>query len=307
MSVSLFKNFDFSLLDSPDFKEDSVREELITPLLHTLGYKAHGEFKILRSKPLIHPFVMIGSKKHKINIVPDYLLQIRKDFAMVLDAKRPNQKIINDTNVEQVYSYAIHPEVRVNLYALCNGRELVVFHISCIEPIFKIALQDVEKNWSKVDQLLSPYNILNYELRPRDLYPDYGLHLYKLGYSNQYFYDISIDHITRVDNQTFSTVINLAPDGVEFALSFDFDSERLIELINLASPNLRIHILDNLQRQPYKVDFPPFTVDINAKLGSVTQTKFEDIIPMVVRKFGNLDQSLAEEMVKNFKQRIDLD
>jgi hypothetical protein len=68
MSINLFKNFDFSLLDLPDFKEDSVREELITPLLHALGYKAYGEFQILRSKPLVHPFVMIGSKKHKINI-----------------------------------------------------------------------------------------------------------------------------------------------------------------------------------------------------------------------------------------------
>ena len=37
MSLNLFKNFDFNLLDSANFKEDSVREELITPLLHALG------------------------------------------------------------------------------------------------------------------------------------------------------------------------------------------------------------------------------------------------------------------------------
>lgn len=47
MSPNLFKSFDFNLLDSPDFKEDSVREELITPLLHALGYQARGEFQIL--------------------------------------------------------------------------------------------------------------------------------------------------------------------------------------------------------------------------------------------------------------------
>ena len=73
MNRYLFRDFDFKLLDSLDFKEDSVREELITPLLHALGYQAHGEFQIIRSKSLLHPFVMIGSKNHKVNIVPDYL------------------------------------------------------------------------------------------------------------------------------------------------------------------------------------------------------------------------------------------
>ncbi|MGI8641002.1 MAG: hypothetical protein ACR2MG_13795 [Pyrinomonadaceae bacterium] len=42
---NLFQSFDFTLLDSPDFKEDSVREELILPMLKTLGYSATGENK----------------------------------------------------------------------------------------------------------------------------------------------------------------------------------------------------------------------------------------------------------------------
>ncbi len=44
-----FKNFDFSQLDSPDFKEDSVREVIILPLLYSLGYQ---EPQIIRSKAL---------------------------------------------------------------------------------------------------------------------------------------------------------------------------------------------------------------------------------------------------------------
>ena len=34
MSVNLLQDFDFSILDSVDFKEDSVREELIQPVLN---------------------------------------------------------------------------------------------------------------------------------------------------------------------------------------------------------------------------------------------------------------------------------
>jgi hypothetical protein len=41
------KHFDFTQLNSPDFKEDSVREILILPLLFALGYQNN---QIVRSK-----------------------------------------------------------------------------------------------------------------------------------------------------------------------------------------------------------------------------------------------------------------
>lgn len=291
MSLNLFKNFDFNLLDSANFKEDSVREELITPLLHALGYKARGEFQILRSVPLVHPFVKIGVQKKKINIIPDYLLKVKNYYAWVLDAKHPNEKIVNDTNVEQAYSYAIHPDVRVKLYALCNGRDFVVFHINRFEPIFQFALQDVESKWTEIEKLLSPYSVLGYQPKPKNLYPDYGLHLYKLGYVDQkvlhFFYEVPIDHIIRVDGDTFITGSNIVNDGAEFALSFDFDTEKLIEIVKLAPESQQDDILKGLVQQPFKVDIiPPFSVNITAQLGSLTQTKYEDIMPMIVKNFN---------------------
>ncbi|MBC8415629.1 MAG: hypothetical protein H8E11_04295, partial [Candidatus Cloacimonetes bacterium] len=69
--MELFKDFDFSLLDNPDFKEDSVREELISPLLKALHYDIKGHARIIRSKSLSHPYVQIGSRKRNINIIPD--------------------------------------------------------------------------------------------------------------------------------------------------------------------------------------------------------------------------------------------
>jgi len=76
MDENVFSGFDFSLLDSPDFKEDSVREELILPMLKELGYSAQGENKIHRSKSVSHPFVQTGSGKHQLTSVPDYLLEV---------------------------------------------------------------------------------------------------------------------------------------------------------------------------------------------------------------------------------------
>ena len=128
----MFEDFDFCLLDDPGFKEDAVREELIVPILNRLGYTASGEHRIVRSKPLVHPFVSIGTKQYKINIIPDYLLSVGGLTKWVLDAKRPGEEILTGTNVEQAYSYAIHKDVRVSLYGLCNGHTLLGFpHQSC--------------------------------------------------------------------------------------------------------------------------------------------------------------------------------
>lgn len=60
----LYENFDFAQLESPDFKEDSVREVLILPILQQLGY---AQPQIVRSKTLEHPFLKIGSKNMRIS------------------------------------------------------------------------------------------------------------------------------------------------------------------------------------------------------------------------------------------------
>lgn len=93
----LFQNFDFSQLNSHDFKEDSVREVLILPLLQKLGYE---QSQIVRSKTLQHPFLKIGSKKRPITLIPDYLLKVANNYAWVLDAKAPSEEIRSGDNVE---------------------------------------------------------------------------------------------------------------------------------------------------------------------------------------------------------------
>lgn len=289
----MFEDFNFRLLDSPEFKEDSVREELIIPILRKLGYRAGGDFQIIRSKALTHPFVLIGTIERKITITPDYLMQIHKDYAWILDAKRPNQNITNGKNVEQAYSYAIHPEVRVKLYALCNGHELTVFHINQIKPVKQVDLIDIEERWNEIQNILAPQNVLKYKLRPKeeDLYPDYGLHLFKLGYSNQeemewFFYQVPLIAIDRVDYKTFSTSMDLKINGTTFGVSLDFNLERLDSLISLATKEQEIIILDGLNRQPFRCDaFGQLTVNIGCRLGSPTQSKYQDIVPMIVTQF----------------------
>lgn len=77
---TLFGSIDFNKIQNDkDFKEDSVREEIIVPLLHELGY--HRE-TIVRSKSLQHPFLKVGSNKRiPIKLIPDYSLKVEDNYA----------------------------------------------------------------------------------------------------------------------------------------------------------------------------------------------------------------------------------
>ena len=155
-AINIYKNFDFQLLNSPEFKEDAVREELINPILKNLGYKAFGHNRIIYSKTLSHPFVKIGSKKRQINIVPDYLLEINGKYSWVLDAKAPNENILSGDHIEQVYSYAIHPDIHADIFALCNGKEFAAFKKDKKEPLLFFQLSEIDQHWDEIQKLLSP-------------------------------------------------------------------------------------------------------------------------------------------------------
>ncbi len=152
----LYKDFDFKLLNSTDFKEDAVREELINPILKKLEYKAYGYNRIIYSKNLTHPFVKIGSKKRQVSIIPDYLFEVAGDYFWVLDAKSPSEDILSGDHIEQVYSYAMHPEVDVDIFALCNGRQFVAYHRNKKEAILSFQLSEIDKHWDKISEILSP-------------------------------------------------------------------------------------------------------------------------------------------------------
>ena len=135
----MFEGFDFSALDDPGFKEDAVREEIIAPMLRRLGFAPTGERRVQRSQNLVHPYVMIGTRKHKVNIIPDYTFWLGTPPLLILDAKAPSESILQSEHFEQAYSYATHPEVRAAHFALCNGRRLVVYDVARFEPVIALA------------------------------------------------------------------------------------------------------------------------------------------------------------------------
>ena len=64
----MFTDFDPALLDDPEFKEDSVREVIIGPILHRLGYTPSGPNRVIRSKSLTHPLSTVGQEKSRLRL-----------------------------------------------------------------------------------------------------------------------------------------------------------------------------------------------------------------------------------------------
>jgi len=151
----LFGDLDFRKLSkNSSFKEDSVREEIVLPILRELGYVRKN---IVRSKKLEHPFLKIGSRKRQVTLIPDYSLKVEGIFAWVLDAKAPWENINDSENIEQVYSYATHPEIRSTYFGLCNGLRFSVYRTQHTNvPVLDFSVDEIVHYWKKVKLLLSP-------------------------------------------------------------------------------------------------------------------------------------------------------
>ena len=126
-------DFDFKLLQNEDFKEDSVREGIIMPLLQSFGYTLKGnaikdmeskhKLELVLSQKITSPTIVGSNEKIVLTRYPDYVLYIDSKTHCVLDAKAPNVAINPHSKAErQAFYYAINPEIKSPYYALCNGR-----------------------------------------------------------------------------------------------------------------------------------------------------------------------------------------
>lgn len=145
-------DFDFSLLDNKEFKEDSVREDIIAPLLKELGFeskKSQEGLTLKRSIKLTSDTILGSNKsiKSKDLIIPDYVLYIEGEVQCILDAKAPTVKIDFYSNAErQVFYYAINKEMKAPFYALCNGKYFIIYNVAkqkiCLEIDLENELED---------------------------------------------------------------------------------------------------------------------------------------------------------------------
>ena len=286
-------DFDPSLLDDPEFKEDSVREEVIVPILKRLGYSASGPHQIVRSKALLHPFVMIGSKKHPINIIPDYLLHAEGRPALVLDAKRPDAQLVKSKHAEQAYSYAIHPDVRVRFYALCNGRQLVAYDIYGIAPIFAMDFADIEKEWDVVNSVLSPKSVA---FAPERFFaPDFGTAVMKMGSPegfNWLFPFTKFSQLGQIDDELFTLTATIPIGDVDHLASFDASRDVFMKILSLTDHENRDHLSKLLAPGRMLYSKRPIFACLDTVVGKPTRGQHDVFVPFIVIDASELDEDV---------------
>jgi hypothetical protein len=281
----MYEGFDFRVLDDSSFKEDAVREELVAPLLRELGYLPTGRLKVIRSKTLVHPFVMIGSKRYPIKIIPDYTLLVDDEPLLVLDAKAPTEAVVNSQHVEQAFSYAIHPEVRCNTYGLCNGRDLTLYDVRRSSPIFHLRLQEVNGRWDEVVRAFDPRALRTPEIRTFKF--DFGLYVRKIGVPTGaaiVLPDCFLQDLGKVNDDLFTASASMEVNGMDnHIVSFDFSSAVLEEILKRLPAEEVTKIRNALKWQPFRIDVEgKVVVQLAGTLGDLTQGSYEEFVPVVV-------------------------
>nr|WP_256833156.1 type I restriction enzyme HsdR N-terminal domain-containing protein [Pseudomonas oleovorans] len=282
------EGFDLQALNDPDFKEDSVREEIISPILKALGYGVTKPHKTIRSKGLEHPFVSVGSTRKNITCIPDYLIEVEDRYAWVLEAKGPNENIVSRKHVEQAYSYAIHSEIRVPLFALCNGREFVLFHISNEKPLIHFKIESLPVYFENLAKYLAPKNALNTEFK---LVKDLGLHLKRLGFqefNSIIFPDVPVGFIGQLDPDIFTTATGTKIEGGDtYAMSLDFD-EKVLDQMRGKIPSQAIEMLKirgKSERQAVHFPDGSYKLTLDCRVGVDLQENSDEIfLPFIINR-----------------------
>lgn len=288
--MDFLKKLDLEVIRNSSFKEDSVREEILAPLLNCLDYSAFGANKIIRSQNLKHPYIYFGTKKETINIIPDYLLQVNGVNKVIIDAKSPKENILSGKNPEQAFSYAIHKEIRAEIYGLCNGLELVIFNVNEIEPVFYSKIEELELSWQKLVKVMSPVGLTKPYVF--DYKPDFGIRLLKTGAkpgSKQYFLEIWLNNIAKLDDETYSFSCAI-PYGEDCLATFDFDKKLfdsfLMQVPNEKREQTRRSLTTNPFREIYDTKDRSYSIAFESEIGSdIIEVEDDIFCPLKIVKF----------------------
>jgi hypothetical protein len=281
-------HLDLGVLDDAEFQEDSVREEIIVPILSALGYGPSKPHKIIRSKKLLHPFVSIGSATKNIYLVPDYLFEVNDRFAWVLEAKAPSVDIYKTAHVEQAYSYAIHSEIRVPYFALCNGREFVLYHVSRPKPVLHFDTRLLASYWEDLVKLVGPATVLTEDIAWKK---DFGLHLKRLGFhefESLIFPGVPIVFIGHIGNDlyTFGSSINIE-EADTYVASFDFDTQVMGQLRGKIPERAFQILIEPLGAELRQVKFADtlFRVNLDCRVGNkLEENENEIFLPLRINR-----------------------
>lgn len=282
----MFSEISSHIFDDPEFKEDSVRELVIAPIISKLGYGPSGSTRATRSKTLQHPFIRVGTRNHPVTTTPDYTLYVNDKPRFALDAKSPIENVLKQEHIQQAYSYAIHPEIRCNEFGLCNGRELAIFDTNQPEPLLHLKFEDFELQWDSIEKYLSPKYLSEPFLRKFN--PDFGMALKRLGIGQDtdlVLFKTRLNLFARISDELITASANCDIGAGQHCVSFDFHPDMLPSIVSGLPKPLPSRFCEALKQAPYLAAAGlVIELDLTARLGDETAGQSETFIPLLIQE-----------------------
>nr|WP_233166028.1 type I restriction enzyme HsdR N-terminal domain-containing protein [Pedobacter sp. ASV12] len=255
-----------------------------------LGYSNSKDTQVIRNHGLKHPFVSIGSSRRNITVIPDYLMQVAEKPAWILEAKSPSEQITDTKHIEQAYSYAIHPEIRVNYFALCNGHFFSLFNISRPKPLFHISLGAIDLYRSMLKELISPSKVFDYP--DERLSKDFGLHIKRLGFKKTdpiLLIDINPLTIVKYNDNLFSFSAPVGDETSRYLGTFDFDLEVAKQLRPIIGDDYFIQLMQPVNGKQLHFNLDK-KLNLNLKISlpekeDLFENEREIYLPLSIRQF----------------------
>jgi len=156
----------FEPLNFDQLNETDIREEVISPILRSLGYRSGTPNNIIREQHLKYPKIFLGrknpSKDPEVRGIADYICEVEDKIRWVIEAKSPSVDITSE-EVEQSYSYANHAEIRAVYFCICNGREIQIHQTNrgpSVGAILTVSYEKINDDLDLIKNILSPSSIL---------------------------------------------------------------------------------------------------------------------------------------------------
>jgi len=205
---------------------------------------------------------------------------------LVLDAKRPTENVLSRENVQQAYSYAIHPEIKCQHFALCNGKKLAVFNVDSSDALLVVPFDEFESKWSEIEKYLAPRFLKQPSLRR--FAPDFGYALMRLGLAENAkitMLGVQLNLFGRVSDELFTATSNCDLADNPHCVSFDFHPKFLPKILAGLPESLAAAFQDALSRNPFQAAAElAIELDIEARMGPETNGQMEKFIPIIIEQ-----------------------
>jgi hypothetical protein len=181
------------------------------------------------------------------------------------------------------------------LYALCNGRQLVVYDIYAFDPILTVDFADIDRRWDQIKAILSPKCLA---FAPeRNFQPDFGIAIAKSGAApdlNWHFICVFISHIGLVAPNLYTVPTATDIGDVSHLISFDLDDSIYQKILAMATPDDRSRIQATLSAPGRSAFFStPVYARVHAQMGPLTQGQGEQFIPFQILDLSPVPDELV--------------